>query len=569
MLRLTTWTLAALLAAVSLARAADPVFENRTPVGFNPGDSTIVQDFVSGNDVSIRVDLNQAATYEYPVIGHFHAVERSEQLSATDTDGLQIDIAIVDVAPFSTSDNIPLPGVTQFLSTAPEIHMAWIEQSIYTIGQAPLPFTAGTTAAYEVFYANSSDGGASFSTPVSVSNGISYYLITADGAGTAFSTLDLEVDSGGNPRVVYAFVTTADHTHDNNVYFGYSIDGGTTWQPPLILNDRTTVGNTEGRRTAFPRMAIDDRDRIFVSYVRGTTLAGTTDDVMLAKIDHHVSPFAQVPIGSLGTVGSSGGIRLTDDAQRHTGPDLAVGDGDVLHVVYFNDDLDRIEHKRLSTDTTWVDVSASGWDQGSNGAIVASFDDEAATNAVLNRDATFYFPTVAIDRLRLPDRAFAVYKYGAGPLAETIGYNQYDDDGSTGPNAIWGTAQAVWSTGATPLFTDAGVSDNHEIELDWTITERVAAVVDERLDDRGDLHIAFTAGHSTGGEHDVYFATYNGTTWTLPEKVADDDSDGAGIEDGIAATDTYLLSPALATHRDFESLFLAFGAGTAEGFGVR
>ena len=48
------------------------------------------------------------------------------------------------------------------------------------------------------------------------------------------------------------------------------------------------------------------------------------------------------------------------------------------------------------------------------------------------------------------------------------------------------------------------------------------------------------------------------------EKVADDDSDGTGIEDGIAATDTYLLSPALAAHPDFESLFLAFGGGTLD-----
>ena len=561
--RLTTWTTAALLASASLAWAADPIFENRTPVGFSPGDSTIVQDFIPGNDVAIRVDLNQAATYNYPVIGHFHGVERSEQLSATDTDGLQVDIAIVDVAPFSTTDNAQTPG-----ATPPVIHMAWIGQSSETFGKV---FTAGTTAAYEVFYANSSDGGATFSTPVSATKGRSYYRLDTTGGGTAFSTLDLEIDSGGNPRVVYAMVTTGDRSNRGRVNFGYSLDGGLQWETPITLNDSLTLGNTEARDTAFPRMVIDDRDRIFVTYVRGSSLGGGNDDVMLTKIDHFASPFVQVPVGSLGTVGSIGGIRLTDDTKRHTGPDIAIGDGNALHVVYFNDDnlCDCIEHKRLSTDTTWVDVTATGWDQTVDGANVATFDNEASTNAVLNRDATFYFPTVAIDRLRLPDRIFAVGKYGAGPLAESIGYNKYDDDGSIGSNATWGTAQPVWSTGGTPLFTDAGVTDNYEIELDWTITERVAAVVDDRLADRGDLHIAFTAGYSTGGEHDVYFATYNGTSWTLPEKVADDDSDGTGIEAGIAATDTYLMSPALATHRDFESLFLAFGGGTAEGFGVR
>lgn len=557
-----------LLLSCAIAGAADPIFENRTPVGFSPADSTVVQRFVSGAEVSIRVDLNQAATLEFPVIGHFQGVERSEQLSATDTDGLQVDVAIVDVAPFGTSDNIPAPGVTQLISSVPEIHMAWIGQSISTAaGTGGLPFSAGSTPAYEVFYARSSDGGSSFSAPVSVSNAASYYLVTTDGGGTAFSTLDLEVDSGGNPRVAYAFITTADRTHDSNVYLGYSNDGGSTWQSPLILNDRTTTGNTEGRRTAFPRMAIDDRDRIFVSYVRGTTLGATTDDVMLSKINHKANPFVQVPIGSLGTIGSTGGLRLTDDAQRHTGPDIAIGDNDAIHVVYFNDDLDRVEHKRLFTDSTWVDATASGWNQGAAGASVAIFDDEAATNAALNRDAMFYFPSVAIDRNRLPDRVYSVYKTAAGVQVESVGYNQYDDAGVVGGSASWGTAQTAFSTGTTPLFAHGAGA--HEIELDWMITERVAAVVDERLEDRGDLHIAFTAGYSNGAEHDVYFATFNGSSWTLPEKVADDDSDSTSTDDGIASTDTWLSSPALATHQDFESMFLAFGGGTAEGFGVK
>lgn len=546
------------------SHAADPVFENRTPVGFNPADSTVVQDFVSGNTVSVRVDLNQAATHEFPVIGHFHAVERSEQLSTTDTDGLQVDIAIVDVAPFGTQANIPTPGVTQFVTSITEIHMAWIQQSLSSTGPV---FTGGTTAAYEVFYTNSDDGGGSFSTPVSVSNGLSYYLLTTDGGGTAFSTLDLEVDSGGNPRVVYAFQTTADRSHNDNIYFGYSQDGGVTWETPLLINDLTTVSNTEGRSTAFPRLAIDDRDRPFVSYVRGTTQGAGNDDVMLAKIDHHATPFAQVPIGSLGTVGSTGGVRLTADGKRHTGPDLAVGDGDALHVVYFSDADDRIEHKRLSTDTTWVNVSASGWDQTADGATVAGFVDESAANAALGEDATFYFPSVSIDRLRLPDRVYSLYKWADNTPSESIGFNRYDDDGSIGGSASWPTPQTAWSTGTTPLFANG--SGSHEVELNWKITERVAAVVDDRLENSGDLHIAFTAGYSGGGEQDVYFATYNGSSWTLPEKVADDDTDGAGIEAGIAATDTWMSSPALATHPEFESLFLAFGGGTGEGFGVK
>ena len=59
--------------------AADPMFENKTPVGFVSQDSTTKQDFITGSTVEIRVDLNQAVTDEYPLIGNFHSVERAEQ----------------------------------------------------------------------------------------------------------------------------------------------------------------------------------------------------------------------------------------------------------------------------------------------------------------------------------------------------------------------------------------------------------------------------------------------------------------------------------------------------------
>ena len=546
-----------LMATAVAAFAVEPVFENRTPVGFSVADSTTGQDFVTGKAVSVRVDLNQAATPDYPVVGNFHALERSEQLSATDTDGLQIDIAMVDVVPFGTNADT---------LSAPAIHVAWIETASGVTGPG-VTYPNPATPVYQVRYARSDDGGATFGTAVSVAGGISYFTLSTDGSGGAFSTLDLEIDSGGNPRITYAFVTTADRSGNGNVYLGYSEDGGENWEPPLVVNEvAPPVGKRQGRRSAFPRMAIDDRDQIFITYVRGTSAGGGTDDVMLTKVDHHASPFAPIDVGSVGTVGSSGGVRLTDDAKRHTGPDLAVGDGDALHVVYFNDDDERFEHKRLITDTTWVDVTTGGWDQNDDGAVVAAFDDESADNAALEEDAGSVFPTVVVDRNRLPDRVYAVYKHGSNAPTEGIGFNRYDDDGVLGGNASWATAQPAWSTGGTPLFADGAAA--YTPELDWTITERVAAVVDDSHEDRGDLHIAFTAAYEGTAEHNVYYARYNGASWTLPEMVADDDSDSTTTEDGIANTDLFLLSPALAEHPDNDHLYLAFAGGTAEGLGV-
>ena len=546
---------------IGLAEAAAPTFENRTPVGFSSQDSTTQEDFVVGNEVTVRVDLNQAVTHEFPLIGHFHSLERSEQLSTTDTDGLQIDIAMVDVAPFGTNANLPAEGVTQAASFEAVIHMAWIEDSPETIGPV---FTGGTTTAYEVMYSRSFDGGASFETPVSVSSGLSYYLMTA--SGTAFSTLDLEVESGGSPHVTYAFVSTADHTLKRSVYYTHSTDGGANWASPITVNDQSPpAGTTESLYSAFPRMAIDDRDNIFITYVRGTSRGNGADDIMLAKVNR--SDFSMVTIGSLGTPGSSGGVRITPDAKRHTGPDIAVGDGNALHLVYFNDDDDRVEHRRLATDTTWVNVSTSGWSQDADGSVVGAFVDEVAANTALEQEADFFFPTVVVDRQHLPDRVYSLYKFGSAG-DEGIRFNQYDDDGTTGTGVNWGSVSSAWSTGTTPLFDDG--PNAYPIELDWTIAERVSAVVDDRLEERGDLHIAFATGYSGGSsEHDVYYARYNGTSWTLPEKVADDDSDGAGTEDGIATTDVFLSSPALAVHEDFYNLFMVFAGGIDEGFGVK
>ena len=552
-----------------LAGASVPIFENRTPIGFAPADSSSKADFVVGEEVHLRVDLNQAVTNAYPLFGHFHSLEKSDQVGTVATDGMQVDIAIVDVVPFGTNSDQPAPGDTT-AAVNPAIHMAWIEE-IGTTANSGTIYNGGLTPVYEVKYARSFDGGATFSTPVNVANDISYHILTT-GDNSSFSTLDLEVDSAGNPRLVFAFISTADRARNENVYFSYSQNGGGTWLPssgPLVVNDSGTVGNSEGKSCAFPRMAIDDRDDIYISYVRGLSSITATSDVMLAKVNRIPATFAMHAVGESGTAGT-GGVRLSIDGERHMGPDLAIGDGNALHALYFNDTDNRIEHKRVNTDTTWADVSTSSWSSGADGASVAAFDNAPATNEALEKGAVYYFPTIAVDRKRLPDKVYSVFKLGVDNSPSTsdegIFFNQYDDDGSVGAGANWGTATSVWSSAPSPLFVDG--NQVYNIELDWELTERVAALVDDRLDDRGDLHIAFSAGYSSGGEHDIYYARYNGSDWSLPEKVADDDSDGTGTEDGIDNADVFLLSPALAGHPDKENIYLAFAGGSGEGFGI-
>jgi len=517
---------------------------------------------VEGSEVVVRVDLNQAATSTYPVVGHFHSLERSEQVETRDVDGLRADVA-VDAG-----------GV---------VHVAWISQEVV------LPVT---TPAYNVRYARSNNRGASFSQAVSVSGSLRFDILTIDGNGPSFSTLDLEVDSRGNPRVVYAFNHSADgntaqfSSNPDNVYFNYSETGGALWLPSnnaIVVNDVTgTATNTEGRTSAFPRLVVDQRDNLYITYVRGASRggAGGTDDIMLARVDRETSPFTMEEIGSGGTVGSSGGVRITPNGSRQTGPDMALGTGDVLHLVYFDEDgavpaNSEIEHKTLVADF-WNRVDVSGWNQGSEGAGVDDFNPSPgaapAQNPGLNRDATFYFPTVVVDQQSTPNRVYALYKYVDADL-ESVFYNSYVYDNAKGGSANWNKAQAAaaWSTGSSPVFANG--DQEYNIELDWTVTDRVSAVVDDRRTDRGDLHIVFTAGYSNsaggGAEHDVYYGFYNGISWTLPEKVADDDSDGTSTEDGIALLDVFLDAPAIAYSPADSNLYMAFSGGGGEGLGVR
>ena len=529
-------------------RAALPTFENRTPIGFSTVDSTSKEDFVVGTPIEIRVDLDQAATPTYPVVGHFHNLETSLEIEANDVDGLQTDIVVDEFG---------------------SLHMAWITQESISPVSTPV---------YYVRYARSNDQGASFSSPVSVSGALRFDLMTINVAGSSsgFSTLDIEVDSRGNPRIAYAMNHSPDgHTAKfsgsgdaNNIYFNYSQNGGSSWLPAdraIILNDTVTVGNTEGRSAAFPRLAIDQRDNIYVTYVRGSTQGSGRDDVMLAHIDQTVTPFNSFQVGSNGSQGSRGGVRLSPNNSRQTGPDIGIGTGDVLHVVYLDDANNDIEHKTLLGDY-WISTGSSGWNQDVSGADVDDFIDEA-TVAALEDAADFYFPTVAVDRQSSPNRIYAIYKYGDNTF-ETVSFNSYRYDNAIGGGAGWDPTAAapIWSTATSAVFEDG--NNKYNIELDWTVTERVAVIVDEHQADQGGLHIAFSAGYSSGnGEHDIYYGYYNGKSWTLPEKVADDDSD-ISIEDGIGANDTFLGSPALAKSSLDTSLYLAFSGGLGEGLGV-
>jgi hypothetical protein len=158
----------AVLAGNAMNAGAQPLFENNTPVGFSPSDSTTGADFVVDTDVTVRVDLNEAANATNPVIGNFQKIESAVPILTT-------------------------PGTAAYMSQAIAvdnsgiIHRAWIQQR-GTVGI----IVGATTPVYGVLYAKSIDGGKTFLDTLSVSGSLRFDMLstTVTTANGTFSTVD-------------------------------------------------------------------------------------------------------------------------------------------------------------------------------------------------------------------------------------------------------------------------------------------------------------------------------------------------------------------------------------------
>lgn len=589
---------------------AQPVYENNTPTGFSVSDSASTVSFVTEKEVTVQVDLNEPANFDFPVVGNFQKVEASVPFFTTPATAGMMDQAV----------EIDANGI---------IHRAWIQQRGIVDPTSP-----SSTPVYGVVYAKSLNGGTSFLDTVSVSGSLRFDLITPNTSMTSgFSTLDLVVDSKGNPRVVYAMNASPDGVTTNvasriaagnggrqrsshhSIFFNYSNDGGSSWLPSnnaVVVNDTSTVtgGTWPGRHSAFPRMGITTTDDIFIVYQTsldgmGTQAnAATNSDIILAKMDADslkLGSAQPVQIGKEGTIGSNGGIRLDLNAVHSVTPDIAVGDDDILHVVYYQGEFDAIRHKQLSADN-WTDQTQFGWNVNSSGATVGTFADGSANLGAFQAVATdgsqpdgaggagmvHLFPTVVVDRTRTPDRIYTFWKHtdaaaAADGLDENIAFATSNYNGQSGAGASWGSTSFAFPTGTgintattTPLF-QAG--SKYVVETHWLYTDRVAVVVDERKSNGADIHIAFSGGVSVGSGNfaisknangtsvnstSIYYSRFNGAEWELPQVVA---SQRNGSSDGVISrsssfSHSALFSPDLAMTSGDDNVYLTFVGGS-------
>ena len=581
------------------AAFAQPVFENNTPTGFSSADSTRQSRFASDTDITVLVDLNESVNATYPVIGNFQKVEQSVPFfTAAETAGYMSQAIQIDDS-----------GV---------VHRAWIQR------RGIVNFSSSISSpVYGVVYAKSFDGGKTFTDTVSVSGTLRFDMITPSASmASGFSTVDLVVDSKGNPRVTYAMDFSADDCDKgsalaigaqqlcgsrrafNSIFFNYSNDGGGSWLPSngaVTVNDTSTVGTSTwpGRKTAFPRMAITATDDIFITYQRGMH-AIATSDIMLAKLDAdslQLGSAQPVRVGSGGTVGSLGGVRIDPDAVIGVTPDIAIGDDDIIHIVWFNptNAVETISHKSVPAED-WAVVGATGWNSGAAGSTVGTFDANLTTNVGMKGSSDLanvadnrihLFPTVVVDRERTPDRIYALWKHTDATLGtlgadENIRYNTYSYNGQVGAGAAWGTVTEVFSTGSSLANNwyakgGAGLFQNlsrFQIEDNWAYVDRIAAVVDHRIPGvRGDLHIAFSGGPTSGAllntspwpnglSNRLYYSRFNGVEWELPQVVA---TAANGIADGVLARHDYLFAPDLAMRSGDDNVYMTFVGGSSRG----
>ena len=222
-LLMTMLILVVLLGNLRSIEATQSGFTNSINISNNQGDSVIPQMAVSGNDVYILWNDNSTGKF-----GIF---------LAKSTDG-----GTNFGAPVNISKNIGSSTSPQFAVSGNEVFVVW---------------QGKTTGKYQIIFAKSTDGGATFSTPVNISN---------NSGDSSFPKIAI---SGNNLYVTWAFTVT---NKDFDILFATSSDGGTTFSTPVNLSN--TLGDT-----GLPQITSSGND----VYVTWENNASGNFDVFVAK----------------------------------------------------------------------------------------------------------------------------------------------------------------------------------------------------------------------------------------------------------------------------------------------
>ncbi len=257
-----------LLAASPLAVQAQVAFSPPTNVSSNPGASGLSQIAVDSKGSINIVWLDNTPGY--------YAVFFSRS-----TDG---------GATFSTPQNLSNDPAG---SSAPQI-------AVDSSGNINVVWQDNPPGNYQIFFTRSSDGGATFSAPMNISN-------DPRGAGSPY----MAVDSGGNINVAWVSSPTV---VPYIISFSRSSDGGATFSTPIAVSSRPSYR---------PQVAVDSAGNINVAWTEGFN--GPVDVVFSRSSDGGatftapkvISYLSEVDLGFRMALDSKGNLYAVWDTQPY------------------------------------------------------------------------------------------------------------------------------------------------------------------------------------------------------------------------------------------------------------
>jgi hypothetical protein len=171
---------------------------------------------------------------------------------------------------------------------------------------------------YDIFFIRSTDGGNTFSKPVNLSDdpGVSYFPKLA---------------TDGNNGI---YIVWTDNSLGNyNIEFAKSIDGGATFNRPIILsNDTKGVSN-------FPNMAISGNNNVYITWSHknntdfdpsNTTNQTQTYDVFLTNSKDGGNTFSKP-------------VNLSNDPSNSQSPAVAVSQNNNVYIVWTDNSIGTYE----------------------------------------------------------------------------------------------------------------------------------------------------------------------------------------------------------------------------------